>query len=146
MRKDDYAKWMVDDPRVNFAISQRDGGRKGLNHLGLQADSGDELGQIRAQFEAADRDSTVAEPNVACCYSRSDKHWVTDPQGIAWEAFHTLDTVPVYDGSTLDATGAASCCGPQADSPATPNATTAGGCCGPGARQAGGSERAACCS
>src|SRR5688500_16500502 len=78
VRKDDYAKWMLDDPRVNFAISQRDGGHKGLNHLGLQADSADELAGIRAQFEAADRDATVAEPNVACCYARGNKHWVTD--------------------------------------------------------------------
>ena len=142
VRKGDYAKWMLDDPRVNFAISQRDHGRKGLNHLGLQAESADELAAIRAQFEAADRDGTLAEPNIACCYSRSDKHWVTDPQGIAWEAFHTLDTIPVYDGSALDDGGATACCAPQGE--ATGNAVPAAGCCGPRAAGTSG-ERAACC-
>jgi len=94
VQKPDYAKWMLDDPRVNFAISN--GGRKaGLNHLGLQAESADELEGIRTQFEAADAKSTVAEPGARCCYVKSDKHWVTDPQGIAWEAFHTLETIPL---------------------------------------------------
>jgi catechol 2,3-dioxygenase-like lactoylglutathione lyase family enzyme len=143
VRKDDYAKWMLDDPRVNFAISQRDGGRKGLNHLGFQAESSDELAGIRAQFEAADRNSTVAEPNSACCYALSDKHWVTDPQGIAWEAFHTLDTIPVYDGSLLDRAGATACCATQ--SKAKDSAETGAGCCGPRASQASGGEPAACC-
>ncbi len=140
--KDDYAKWMLDDPRVNFAISQREGGRKGLNHLGLQAESADELAEIRAQFETADRDATVAEPNVSCCYSRGNKHWVTDPQGIAWEAFHTLDTIPVYDGSSLE--GAASgCCAAEADAKTTVG--TEAGCCGPRVAQVAGTVPAACC-
>jgi catechol 2,3-dioxygenase-like lactoylglutathione lyase family enzyme len=143
VRKDDYAKWMLDDPRVNFAISQRAGGRKGLNHLGLQAESSEELAGIRAQFEAADRDTTVAEPNVACCYARSNKHWVTDPQGIAWEAFHTLDTIPVYDGSTLEGAEATACCGPEIEASAAAGA--AAGCCAPRAAEGGASERAACC-
>ena len=143
VRKEDYAKWMLDDPRVNFAISQRESGRKGLNHLGLQAESAEELAGIRAQFEAADHDATVAEPNVACCYARGNKHWVTDPQGIAWEAFHTLDTIPVYDGSLLDGAGATACCGPETEATAAVTATA--GCCGPRAAEATGKERAACC-
>ena len=143
VRKDDYAKWMLDDPRVNFAISQRDGGRKGLNHLGLQAESADELAGIRAQFEAADHDATVAEPNVACCYARGNKHWVTDPQGIAWEAFHTLDTIPVYDGSMLEGETNTACCAAEPD--AKPTLSVTAGCCGPRAVGDTSTERAACC-
>jgi catechol 2,3-dioxygenase-like lactoylglutathione lyase family enzyme len=136
VRKDDYAKWMLDEPRVNFAISQRENGRKGLNHLGMQAESADELAELRAQFEAADRSTTVAETGVACCYARSNKHWVTDPQGIAWEAFHTLDTVPMYDGT---ACGDASCAAPaDAEKSASP-------CCGPATATANATARA-CCS
>jgi hypothetical protein len=85
VRKDDYAKWMLDDPRINFAISQR-GSAAGVNHLGLQVESAAELAAVRAQFEAADAATTLAEPGASCCYAKSDKHWVTDPQGIAWEA------------------------------------------------------------
>ena len=79
--KDDYAKWMLDDPRVNFAISAR-GATPGLNHLGVQVESADEL----------------AEMGTACCYAKSDKYWATDPQGIAWETYHTLDSIPVFGG------------------------------------------------
>ena len=93
--KGDHAKWMLDDPRVNFAISQR-GGRLGVNHLGLQTDSGDELEQLNAQLQSADL-ATRAEKEVACCYARSNKYWATDPTGIAWETFHTLAAVPTFD-------------------------------------------------
>ena len=134
VRKDDYAKWMLDDPRVNFAISQRPNGRKGLNHLGMQAESADELAELRIRFEAADRTTTVAETDVSCCYARSDKHWVTDPQGIAWEAFHTLDTIPVYDGTACG--DAQSACGGDASEASSP-------CCGPAAATA---QARACCS
>jgi catechol 2,3-dioxygenase-like lactoylglutathione lyase family enzyme len=110
VQKPDYAKWMLDDPRVNFAISQR-GRNAGLNHLGLQAESADELAAIRTQFEVADASSTVAEPGANCCYVKSDKHWVTDPQGIAWEAFHTLDTIPMFGsgGETQPSAGGCGC-------------------------------------
>lgn len=118
VEKPDYAKWMLDDPRVNFAISHRRS-RTGLNHLGLQAESAEELAAIRTQFAAADPEHVFDEPNVNCCYARGNKHWTKDPQGIAWEAFHTLDTVPVYgDGNEpaeLSACGnntATQCCGP----------------------------------
>ena len=93
VEKDDYAKWMLDEPRVNFAISKR-GARTGLNHLGLQADSADELAEIRGRFDAAERGAVVDETGAHCCYAVSDKHWVRDPQGIAWEAFHSLGTIP----------------------------------------------------
>src|SRR3546814_10057703 len=79
--KDDYAKWMLDDPRVNFAISQR-GATSGLNHLGIQVESADELGQMQSRLESLQPD-VEKEEGVACCYAKSDKYWVTDPTGIA---------------------------------------------------------------
>jgi catechol 2,3-dioxygenase-like lactoylglutathione lyase family enzyme len=111
IRKNDYAKWMVDDPRLNFAISQR-GGRTGVNHLGLQVDSADELGGIRERFAAADAATVLDEPGSNCCYAKSDKHWVTDPQGIAWEGYHTLDSIPCFDSETPPeaAPTSAGCC------------------------------------
>src|SRR6476661_712324 len=97
VRKDDYAKWMLDDPRVNFAISTR-AGQGGVNHLGFQVDSSAELDAMETQLLAADR-KLVAEKNTDCCYARSDKYWVTDPAGIAWETFHTLSGVPLVVGA-----------------------------------------------
>lgn len=132
--KDDYAKWMLDDPRVNFAISSR-GAAPGLNHLGLQVESGEELAALRRRFEAADREATVAEPGAQCCYAVSDKHWVQDPQGIAWEAFHSLDAIPVWGGAATAATSGTACCAPDAAKvPAAPPVPVAvSACCPPGA-------------
>ncbi len=96
--KPDYAKWMLEDPRINFAIStQRQ--PAGINHLGLQVDTDEELRGMRAQLEAADA-RMVEESEQPCCYARSDKYWVTDPTGIAWETFHTLGSIPVYGEDT----------------------------------------------
>ncbi len=94
----DYAKWMIEDPRMNFAIST---GRQpiGVNHLGFQVDSGDELRSLHGQLAAADA-RLIQEDGQACCYARSDKYWVTDPTGIAWETFHTLGNVPAYGEDT----------------------------------------------
>jgi len=130
VRKDDYAKWMLDDPRVNFAISQR-GRAAGLNQLGLQAESAEELAGIREQFDAADVAAAVAEPGALCCYAKSDKHWVTDPQGIAWEAFHTLDSIPLFGAETESETAAAACCSPKTIAAAEVRDSTmpAGRCC-----------------
>lgn len=91
----DYAKWMLEDPRINFAISTR--GRKfGVDHLGIETDSQDELVQMKQQAEAADM--TLLDVGVkTCCYARSDKYWLKDPQGIAWEQFRTLGQM---DGAT----------------------------------------------
>jgi catechol 2,3-dioxygenase-like lactoylglutathione lyase family enzyme len=96
--KPDYAKWMLEHPRVNFAISTR---RQpvGLNHLGFQVDSDEELRGMRTQLEAADA-QMLEEREQPCCYARSDKYWVTDPTGIAWETFHTLGSIPVYGEET----------------------------------------------
>jgi catechol 2,3-dioxygenase-like lactoylglutathione lyase family enzyme len=105
--KPDYAKWMVEDPRVNFAISTR-GSEAGIDHLGIQADSDEELAAMREQVTGA-KIAAQEQANAECCYARSDKYWTTDPQGIAWETFHTLDAIPVY-GETSREPGRA-CCG-----------------------------------
>jgi catechol 2,3-dioxygenase-like lactoylglutathione lyase family enzyme len=109
--KPDYAKWMLDDPRVNFAISQR-GATPGLNHLGLQVDSADELESLNKRLQGLDA-PVLDEPGSQCCYAQSDKHWVTDPEGIAWEAFHTLSSIPVFGAGRDPQTGATACCAPS---------------------------------
>jgi hypothetical protein len=113
VHKPDYAKWQLDDPRVNFAISTgRDA--TGVNHLGIQADSGEELEALHQQLQQADL-ATVAEHEVACCYARSDKYWVTDPTGLAWETFHTLGSVPTFSGDIKPESAApvaSACCAP----------------------------------
>jgi hypothetical protein len=90
-------------------ISAR-GAAPGLNHLGLQVDSDDELVAMRRGVEAA-RVAALDQRQAACCYARSDKYWITDPQGIAWETFHTLEAIPVFGAGAAPATGAGSCCG-----------------------------------
>jgi catechol 2,3-dioxygenase-like lactoylglutathione lyase family enzyme len=99
IQKKDYAKWMLEDPRVNFAISAR-GTSTGVNHLGMQAESAEELAEIHSRLQAAD-DAVVAEEGANCCYAKSDKYWVQDPSGIAWESFHTLGSVPFFSGETV---------------------------------------------
>jgi catechol 2,3-dioxygenase-like lactoylglutathione lyase family enzyme len=94
VKKDDYAKWMLDDPRVNFAISTR-GGKAGLDHLGIQAENGAELEDLGVRLAQADV-AITAQKGASCCYAKSDKYWTIDPQGIPWESFHTLDSVPMY--------------------------------------------------
>ncbi len=104
----DYAKWMLDDPRVNFAISTR-GGKPGVDHLGIQADTPEELAELKARARGADA-AVLDEGATTCCYAASDKHWVTDPQGIAWEHFQTLSDIPTFSASQATAPQAASCC------------------------------------
>lgn len=106
----DYAKWMLEDPPVNFAISTR-GHAAGIDHLGIQTDNDAELAELRARAENADL-PLEAEGETTCCYARSEKHWVTDPQGIAWEHFHTLADVPVFSEAPR-AESAAACCAPD---------------------------------
>ncbi len=120
--KPDYAKWMLDDPRINFAISQRDR-QIGVDHLGLQAEDAAELAAIGARLQAADA-IALAEKGTTCCYAHSDKFWAEDPQGIRWESFHTHGEATSYT-STPNETGAA-CCGPA---PAAKPAAS----CGPNA-------------
>ena len=107
--KEDYAKWMLEDPRVNFAISRR-GDALGVNHLGLQVDDASELEEIGSRLRAADAGVTE-QKNASCCYARSDKYWVTDPAGVPWESFHSLGTVPFYNGDP-QVTGKDACCAP----------------------------------
>lgn len=121
VRHDDYAKWMLDDPRVNFAISNRSR-QLGLDHLGIQAENEPELAAIKRQLDATQAPIEARE-GAACCYARSDKYWIIDPQGIAWESFHSLSEIPTFndakaasDGENPFAcrpagTGASSCCG-----------------------------------
>jgi catechol 2,3-dioxygenase-like lactoylglutathione lyase family enzyme len=110
--KPDYAKWMLDDPRVNFAISQR-GSKPGLDHLGIQVDNDDALKEIEQRLHAADL-SLVTQAGTTCCYAKSDKHWVQDPSGIAWESYHTLENAPTFnDTAELHADHA--CCAPATE-------------------------------
>ena len=105
----DYAKWMVEDPRINFAISTR-GRRPGVDHLGIQTDTEEELAELKARARSADM-TLLADGEVSCCYARSDKYWVTDPQGIAWEQFHTLASIPTFsETAPLTGQGESACC------------------------------------
>lgn len=105
--KRDYAKWMLDDPRINFAISSR-GRASGVNHLGFQLESTEDFEAMRGQLQRADA-GMVQQQGVACCYARSDKYWVTDPAGIAWETFRSLGNVPLYGEDTETAQDGACC-------------------------------------
>ena len=121
--KPDYAKWMLDDPRINFAISSR-GLKAGVDHLGVQVDSESELTALREQAAAA-KIARLDQKNAECCYARGDKYWTADPQGIPWETFHTLDTIPVY--GVTERTDKLACCAP---SPAADSqADKSGACC-----------------
>ena len=112
-RESDYAKWMLDNPRINFAISAR-GGAVGVDHLGFQTDDAAELAELKGRAQAADM-ALLDEGETTCCYARSEKHWVTDPQGVAWEHFHTLADVPVFSEHQAEAaTQASACCAPAA--------------------------------
>jgi len=113
----DYAKWMVEDPAVNFAISTR-GSQPGIDHLGIQTDLAEELAVMKERAQAADM-SLLDEGETTCCYSRSDKYWLADPQGVAWEHFHTLDSVPVFSERKTDFDNTnkgieSACCAPRA--------------------------------
>ncbi|MBU2641473.1 MAG: VOC family protein [Gammaproteobacteria bacterium] len=109
--KTDYAKWMLDDPRVNFAISAR-GAAPGLNHLGVQVENADELAEMSGRLQQLEAD-VIEEMGTACCYAKSDKYWATDPTGIAWETYHTLDSIPVFGAPEDGAAHAGGCCVPE---------------------------------
>jgi len=129
--KDDYAKWMLEDPRVNFAISQRDRAA-GVDHVGIQVDSAAELGELAGRLKAAGA-QTFDEQATTCCYAQSDKSWVGDPAGLRWETFYTFGEATTY--GTSDALAAleasaqpgAACCGAAPKAPAPEPAATA--CC-----------------
>lgn len=104
----DYAKWMLEDPRINFAISNR-GGKPGVDHLGIQTDTEEELAELKARAQAADM-ALLDEGETTCCYARSEKHWITDPQGVAWEHFHTLANIPTFSEAAQSAASSSACC------------------------------------
>jgi predicted enzyme related to lactoylglutathione lyase len=112
--KADYAKWMLDDPRVNFAISTR-GRQRGLDHLGIQVESADELQEVYARLRTAGG-AVVEQGQTTCCYAKSEKSWIDDPAGIAWETFHTTGESTDYGDGTGErearVANAESCCAP----------------------------------
>ncbi|HYE34044.1 ArsI/CadI family heavy metal resistance metalloenzyme [Methylocaldum sp.] len=112
VRETDYAKWMLDDPRINFAISAR-GSKSGLDHLGIQVESTEELEAVQQGLTTAAL-PVAAQKQAACCYAQSDKYWTVDPQGIAWEAFHSLSTIPMFGEDTaIQLKSASNCCNPS---------------------------------
>ncbi|MFM1897037.1 MAG: hypothetical protein RLZZ385_2111 [Pseudomonadota bacterium] len=114
--KTDYAKWMLDDPRINFAISTR--ASLGVDHLGLQVDEEVELEELRNRLQQAET-AVFHEGETVCCYARSDKSWVKDPAGVPWEAYRTLEDVQLFAADAQP--GKTACCQPE------PKA--ASGCC-----------------
>ena len=130
----DYAKWMLDDPRINFAISTR-GHATGLNHFGMQADTVEELAQLKMLADAASGTQVLDQEAATCCYANSKKHWIVDPQGLPWEHFFTMsdaqvfgeDTatqdgaccIPLHNGSGEKAAETVACCVPNADNVGT---------------------------
>lgn len=134
--KSDYAKWMLEDPRVNFAISTR-GRKAGLDHLGIQVDSQDELHEVYARLRQA-AGNIVEQGVTACCYHTSEKSWIDDPAGISWETFHTTGESIVYGDGTgerharvahekeqaAEKVKESACCAPRAKP-----AETASACC-----------------
>ncbi|MGV2495717.1 ArsI/CadI family heavy metal resistance metalloenzyme [Pelagerythrobacter aerophilus] len=123
--KSDYAKWMLEDPRINFAVSLREGASKGVEHVGLQVENGEELAEVYARLKAADR-PVLEEGATTCCYAKSEKSWIADPDGVVWEAFLTDGESTTYGGNPdlaqLASVNAASdaCCVPSAASAPAP--------------------------
>lgn len=136
VRKIDYAKWMLEDPRLNFAISTR-GLQPGVNHLGVQVEGDEELSEGRDRLETASVD-ILDQGETACCYAKSDKYWTTDPQGIAWETFRTLGEVPIFGDDNKTTTDDRTCCIPLHQSAETKS----GACCVP---TDAGEQKTACC-
>lgn len=119
VRKGDYAKWLLDDPRVNFAISRKEDNAAGLNHLGVQVETEEELNEVYERLGAANI-ASQPETCARCCYAESDKHWAVDPSGVVWEAYRTMGAIAVYGDDRglnvpsvlADPAAAASACSP----------------------------------
>lgn len=125
VREPDYAKWLLEDPRLNFAIST--GHAPGIDHLGLQADSAAELAELGVRLDAAGG-AVRPEPNAVCCYARSDKAWTEDPQGTRWETFHSLGAATTGHDAADDSACGDGTCAPRAEQPA---AASGHRCCAP---------------
>ena len=136
--KPDYAKWMLEDPRVNFAISLRPAEAAGVRHLGIQVESEDELAEVYARLKTADA-PVFEEGATTCCYAKSEKSWINDPQGVPWETFYTTGSSTTYGGGAEGAapeshaaTKPPECCIPSAETQQAPAAEAkATPCCGP---------------
>jgi hypothetical protein len=137
--KPDYAKWMLDDPLVNFAISMR-GAPAGIEHLGIQAASESELREVYERLQQADG-PVLEEGETVCCYAKSEKSWIKDPQGIRWETFLTTGESTVYGGEATES--AAACCVPAS---ASTRAAERGACCTPAERERAQVAGSACCA
>lgn len=123
--KEDYAKWMLDDPRLNFAISSRGAASDpGVDHLGFQVETEDELADMHARLAAAEL-PLQAQIGANCCYAKSDKYWSVDPQGIAWESYRTLASIPTFGRSRQDGSEGATCRTPASE---TGEPASKGGC------------------
>lgn len=127
--KSDYAKWMLDDPRVNFAISDR-ARAAGVDHLGIQVDTGGELTELAERLKTAG-ETTLDQEATTCCYATSDKAWVNDPSGIRWETFHTFGEATTYgeDEPKIETMQASACCAPATKAPAASVAATGKAAC-----------------
>lgn len=127
--KDDYAKWMLDDPRVNFAISSGNHAANGIEHLGIQAENAEELTEVYGRLKGADT-PVLEEGTTTCCYAKSEKSWIADPDGVVWEAFHTNGEATVYGESPAlsalsENASEGACC-----APALPKQQASAACCG----------------
>ena len=126
--KADYAMWMLEDPRVNFAISTR-ASKLGVDHLGIQVEENDELEELRERLKTGDL-AVFDEGETVCCYANSEKSWVQDPAGIPWEAYRTMDDVQIFSGKLRGSENA--CCAEErvSDAPCCEPSEKATGCCG----------------
>ena len=139
----DYAKWMLQDPPLNFAISTR-GDKPGVDHLGFQVESTEELQALKDQATAADM-ALLDEGETSCCYARSDKYWLTDPQGLAWEQFQTLDSIPVFSQKAADDKSTVTCCAPKTKTlPVAITPVASAACCAPTVGQVKNGATACC--
>jgi catechol 2,3-dioxygenase-like lactoylglutathione lyase family enzyme len=120
--KPDYAKWMLDDPRLNFAISTRSG-KVGVDHMGLQVDAAAELGALRDQMSNANI-TTHSDGETTCCYAHSEKSWVEDPNGLPWETYHTMADAQIYGSAENVVEASSACCAPKLEPAAKAS------CCG----------------
>lgn len=115
VKKEDYAKWMLDDPRINFAISTR-GREPGLDHLGIQVEDANDLKEISLRLKTAQQ-PVIEQEQTTCCYAKADKTWVHDPQGISWETFHTTETATTYgEDQPIERAAKSACCAPEVES------------------------------
>lgn len=128
VQKDDYAKWMLEDPRINFAITPTTHTAKGIEHIGIQVDNVDELNEVGERLKSAGR-PVLNEAATTCCYAQSSKNWITDPDGVIWETFLTtgdhveygnkepvltdMAQLAALETAKADASAAGSCCTPS---------------------------------